>query len=259
MNAMLDRLDAAGERQARFVSDASHELRSPLTVLRALLEIGLARPHRTDWPRRADVALTEVGRLDGLVRDLLTLGRAAGGDDAGWGWFDLSELVVGEVGRCSGSVGVDLVIAAVPGVWARGDPGQVARAVGNLLANAVRHAVSKVTVRVVSTGAAGVLEVTDDGVGVPLAERDRIFERFVRLDAARATDDGGSGLGLAIVRSIVSAHHGTVAVTAGPPGATFRVVLPAVAASARTIRHASVAVNGARTSSGRAGSRAIRS
>ena len=247
MNAMLDRLDTASERQARFVSDASHELRSPLTVLRALLEIGLARPHRTDWPQRAQGALTEVGRLEGLVRDLLTLGRAGGEDDSAWEWFDLSELVASEVGRSATSTGVDVVVTAGRAVWVRGDPGQVSRVVGNLVTNALRHAVSKVTVTVTSVGADVVVDVTDDGPGVPVAERDRIFERFVRLDEARATDDGGSGLGLAIVRAIVSAHHGTVAVTTGPPGATFRVVLPAAPASAHGVRSVSSPVDRAGT------------
>ena len=227
MNAMLDRLEAASARQARFVSDASHELRSPLTLLRALLEIGLARPQRSDWPARAEGALVEVARLEGLVADLLVLGRAVGGGRSTWVRFDLTELVTGEVARWPSASGVEVVVTALTRSWVDGDPGQVSRAVGNLLANAMRHATSHVSVTSYSDEDKAVIEVADDGPGVPDAEKDRIFERFVRLDEARATDDGGSGLGLAIVRSIVETHDGTVAVVSGPPGATFRIVLPA--------------------------------
>lgn len=227
MNAMLERLEAAGARQARFVSDASHELRSPLTVVRAVLEIGLARPSRTDWPARAESALIEVARLEGLVADLLTLGKGASGIRSTWVRLDLADLVAAEVARWPPVDEIRMAVATEPGAWVTGDSGQLRRAVANLIDNARRHATGHVDVHVRSTDGSVVVDVADDGPGVPPEEQERIFERFVRLDEARAADDGGSGLGLAIVRSIVTAHGGDVSVVTTGPGATFRVVLPA--------------------------------
>ena len=229
MNAMLERLEAAGARQARFVSDASHELRSPLTVVRAVLEIGLARPSRTDWPARAESALIEVGRLEGLVADLLTLGKATSGVRSTWVRLDLADLVGAEVARWPPVEEISMAVTADAGAYVDGDPGQLRRVVANLIANARRHAASRVAVDVRSADGTVVVDVIDDGPGVAREDRERIFERFVRLDEARAADDGGSGLGLAIVRSIVTAHGGDVSVVASGPGATFRVVLPSAA------------------------------
>ena len=228
MNAMLDRLETASDRQSRFVADASHELRSPLTSLRALLEIGLARPNRLDWPNRAEGALAEVDRLERLVRDLLTLSGATSTDPSRWEQCDVGELVAGEVARSSVGSLVPITFATDGALWVRGDPEQLGRALGNLLTNAVRHAVTAVEVRARTADADVVIEVSDDGAGVALADRDRVFQRFVRLDEARATDDGGSGLGLSIVRSIALAHGGSVIIVGGPPGAVLQLTLPAI-------------------------------
>ena len=228
MNAMLDRLETASERQSRFVADASHELRSPLTSLRALLEIGLARPNRLDWPNRAEGALAEVDRLERLVRDLLTLSGATSTDPTRWEHCDLGELIADEVARSSVGSLVPITFVGDGPVLVRGDPEQLGRAVGNLLTNAARHAVTAVEVRARIADGDVVVEVSDDGAGVALTDRHRVFERFVRLDEARATDDGGSGLGLSIVRSIAVAHGGSVSIVGGPPGAVFQLRLPAV-------------------------------
>ncbi|MHA6624073.1 ATP-binding protein [Pseudonocardia sichuanensis] len=227
MNAMIARLQDAQGVQRRFVADASHELRSPLATIATGLE--LMQSGTVD--RSTITALRgETTRLNKLVEALILLARA---DERGLQprreEVDLDEVAEGERGRpADGKVVAE--VRTVP-VRVVGDRGQLARVVRNLVDNARRHARSRVLVTVRQDADAAVLEVSDDGPGVPPADRARVFERFVRLDDARARADGGSGLGLAIVAEVVAAHGGRVEVTDAPGGgALFRVRLPVAAA-----------------------------
>ncbi|MFD1535010.1 HAMP domain-containing sensor histidine kinase [Pseudonocardia aurantiaca] len=226
MNAMIARLQDAQGVQRRFVADASHELRSPLATIATGLELmqkGVSDPSTVTALRG------ETQRLNRLVEALILLARA---DERGLQprreEVDLDEVAEAERGRpAEGSVVAEVRTEPVRVV---GDRGQLARVVRNLVDNARRHARSRVVVTVRRDGPSAVIEVADDGPGVPAADRARVFERFVRLDDARARADGGSGLGLAIVSEVVAAHGGTVTVEEGPNGgALFRVRLPAAA------------------------------
>ena len=235
MNGMLERLEDASSRQRRFVSDASHELRSPLALTRTELEVALAHPHATDWSSVASELLAENGRMERLITDLLLLARTDERDLAPMArgeaeTVDLDEIILTEIGRFeasgNGSAAVD--ISAVSGGRVCGNGDQLARVVRNLLENARRHARQRVAVELHQVGDHVHLGVCDDGPGVPEPDRERIFERFVRLDDARSRQGGGSGLGLAIVRGIVIHHGGRLWVEENPGGgARFVVRLPA--------------------------------
>ncbi len=239
LNDVLTRLHAAGERQRLFVGDAAHELRSPLGSLRTQLEVALAHPRAQRWPEVAADCLTDVERMSVLVEDLLVLARLderAGGREV----VDLGALAAEVAGERSWRVPVG--VAAEPGVLAEVDRRAVRRAVANLVANAARHAGTAVRVGVRADtgvdgglrGAEAVLEVADDGPGIAPGDRERVFERFTRLDDARDRDAGGTGLGLSIVRAAVERDGGTV--RAEPPpggsGALLRVRLPLARAAA---------------------------
>jgi len=228
MNTMLDRLDAAARRQRTFVADASHELRSPLATIRTKLEVSLARPASVDWPAVARGWLAEQERLERLVDDLLLLARTDEGvTDVPPSLVDLDELVLREAAdlRSRGRVGVD--VARVAGGRVRGDPERLRRVVSNLFDNAERHARTAVGCELNQRGATVELVVSNDGPAIAEVERQRIFERFVRLDESRTRRGGGTGLGLAIVRDIVTAHGGTVEAVASDCGARFVVRLQA--------------------------------
>ena len=225
MNEMLQRLQAAAERQRRFVADASHELRSPLASLRTQLEVS------RDYPARrvgaVDDQLAEVERMERLVGDLLLLAKA---DERRLVVrsrpVDLREVVLDEVERAGSWARVRLDTAGVAGsALVQGDPEGLARVVRNLLDNAVRFARARVELSLVERDGHVPLSVADDGPGVPVAAREWVFERFTRLDEGRARDVGGTGLGLAIVREVVVAHGGSVTVD-GAPGARFLISLP---------------------------------
>ncbi|MGW1536271.1 sensor histidine kinase [Streptomyces aureus] len=224
-NETLTALEAAVGRQRRFVADASHELRSPIASLRTQLEVGSVHPHLLDVPG----AVKDTERLQHLAADLLLLARLDAGEGPGQARFDLGELAREEVERRpADSAPVSLQTEA--GHQVAGSRGQLTRVVGNLLDNARRHAHTGVVVRVRSGGDRVVLTVEDDGDGVPAAERERIFERFVRLDDARARDDGGAGLGLAIARDVARRHGGTLTAHEAPSGgARFELDLPLAA------------------------------
>jgi signal transduction histidine kinase len=228
MNAMLGRLEAASTRQRQFVSDASHELRSPVTAIRADLEVALTEGERADWPAVATAVLAEESRLEALLADLLIL---AAGDEApvptAGATVDLAALARSEARRPHAvPVTVDAARNGTATVAGRSE--QLARVVTNLVDNAARHARTKVTVTVARAatpaGDCVRLTVDDDGPGIPAADRERVFERFTRLDDARARDEGGTGLGLAVVRSIAERHRGTAHVEAGPLGGARAVV-----------------------------------
>ena len=226
MNDMLDRLEGAAERQRQFVSDASHELRSPITTMRADLEVALRSSAGSDWPGLARRMLAENERLSLLVDDLLELARLDEGRPARPAVdVDLDDLVHDEAARVSSRIGVD--VTGVSAGRARGDLRQLAQVVRNLVDNAARHARSQVALSLSTDGDTVVLRVDDDGPGIAEAERARVFERFARLDEGRAREGGGAGLGLALVQRIVRAHGGSVSVDDAPlGGARFEVRLP---------------------------------
>ncbi|MFH1331019.1 MAG: ATP-binding protein [Actinomycetota bacterium] len=222
MNRMLDRLQRSSDRQRRFISDASHELRSPLASLRTQLEVSLVHPEGADWPGVASGVLEEGVRMERLVDDLLALARADEGVVlAHTEELDLGEIVAEEAGRVEG-LAVDS--AEVGEGRLRGDPLALRRVVRNLLDNARRHAATRIVLRVALEGGEVLAVVEDDGAGIPEAEREQVFERFARLGEARDRDAGGTGLGLAVVREVVEAHGGTVVAEQGDEGGARLVV-----------------------------------
>ncbi|MFD6278156.1 ATP-binding protein [Streptomyces sp. NPDC060209] len=223
-NETLTVLEASVDRQRRFVADASHELRSPIASLRTQLEVGAAHPELLDVPG----AVADTVRLQVLAADLLLLARLDAGERPGRAAVDLGALVREEVSqRAADRIPPEVSVADAGLLEVTGSRGQLARVVGNLLDNAERHAERAVAVSVRADRGDVLVEVTDDGAGVPEGERDRIFERFVRLDDARGRDDGGAGLGLAIARDVASRHGGTLTVGAAPGGgARFTLRLP---------------------------------
>ncbi len=232
MNAMLNRLESSAAHQRRFVADASHELRSPLAVVQATLEVALAHPKDCAWDAVAADALEETRRLQRLVEDLLVLARADEGTQLPRSQVvDLDELVLSAAGRMRAHSRVPLDLHRVSAGRVRGDRQQLARVVQNLLDNAARHAKSCVTVELSTGGQQVTLVVGDDGPGIPPAHRAEVFERFARLDEARSQDQGGTGLGLAIVKEIIEGHGGTIQVASSVPGARLVIGLPCLAAS----------------------------
>lgn len=227
MNDMLDRLESASQAQRRFVSDASHELRSPLATVRAGIEVALAHPDTSDLESVGRVVLEENARLERLVDDLRLLAESDEGALASVRVpVDLDEVVMDEVARLGALEGPAIDVRGVSGARVVGDREQLRRVVRNLLDNARRHAHGEVRIELFSVVGAALFKVFDDGGGIPDEDRDRVFERFARLDKARARDDGGSGLGLAIVKEIVVAHQGEVQVSETPIGTCFEVRLP---------------------------------
>ena len=225
MNSMLDRLEETSLRQRRFVSDASHELRSPVAVIRTQLEVALRRGEDTDWTAVAHRVLAEDQRLEEAVGELLELARSEEGEEVRLADVDLDEIVLDEVARPR-RIPVDPSHVSAGRV--HGNAAQLTSVVRNLLDNACRHATTRVDVHVSVDGPEVVLVVDDDGPGVPPEERERVFERFTRLDEGRSRDAGGVGLGLAMVRTIAERHGGHVAIEDAPiGGARFVVRLPA--------------------------------
>jgi signal transduction histidine kinase len=226
MNAMLERLDAAADRQRRFVADASHELRSPLARMRSELEVDAQDPTHADLTATHESLLEETVALQHLVEDLLLLARSDASDaPARRDPVDLDDIVLrqAEQLRADGLVTVDL--SAVSAAQATGDREQIARAIRNLSENAARHARSTVWFAVREHDGLAEVVVTDDGPGLPPAQRERIFERFTRADASRS--GSGTGLGLAIALDIAQRHGGTIVV--GPDsarGASFVLSIP---------------------------------
>ncbi|MBD0691167.1 sensor histidine kinase [Streptomyces sp. CBMA123] len=236
LNTMLGRLETSAEQQRRFVADASHELRTPLTAVRTSLEVGLAHPDRAPWPLLAERAVTEATRMQRLVEQLLLLARSdADTLVARREPVDLASLARDIADDQAGRVPVAVHADAPVGV--AGDPDQLTRLLGNLVDNATRYAAGRVdiTVRMEAPGTA-LLKVRDDGPGIPPEDRDRVFDRFVRLETSRARGghDSGAGLGLSLVREIAKAHGGTVAAAdpGSATGALFEVRLPASDAGA---------------------------
>ncbi|MGH9085023.1 MAG: sensor histidine kinase [Acidimicrobiales bacterium] len=228
MNDMLGRVDDAARRQQQFLADASHELRSPLTRVRTELEVDLAHPEDADLLATHRSVLDETVGLQRLAEDLLLVARGdAGAASSGREEpVDLDDLVLRVARRIRAGERVAVDLAGVGAAQVRGDPDLLARAVGNLADNAVRHATSTVRFELAEVDGAAVLSVADDGPGVPDADRARIFERFARLDEARGSATGGTGLGLAIARDVAERHGGTLVLADDGPGARFVLTLP---------------------------------
>ncbi|WP_240506222.1 sensor histidine kinase [Thermoactinospora rubra] len=226
-NATLDRLEQAVEQQRRFASDASHDLRTPITAMRAQVEEAMLHPEDADWEHTGRALLESLDRLQAIVTDLLTLARLDAGAPVKNEPIDLARFVAEELDRrrpykAPKEIKRDLQ----PEVLIRGDRLQLARLLTNLLDNAERHAESQITVTVARSGGKAVLEVLDDGAGIAPDQREVVFRRFTRLDASRNRDAGGTGLGLPIAREIAHAHHGTLTIEDSDTGARFVLRLP---------------------------------
>jgi signal transduction histidine kinase len=228
MNDMLARLDDSAARQRRFVADASHELRSPLTAIRTGLEVGLSHPDRAPWPEIARRAVRQSQRLEQLIAQLLVLAKADAAQLAARRQpVDLAALLAG-LRDATPAPGISIGLSVPPGTTTAGNSEDLSRMFRNLLDNAVRYARHRVLITVRITGAGGpdgvVVEIADDGPGIPAEERERVFGRFVRLDASREQASGSAGLGLAIAREIAAAHGATIVLTETPGGGTRAVV-----------------------------------
>ncbi len=229
MNAMLDRLEDASRRQQRFVADASHELRSPLARVRTEAG-GRPRPPGSG-PTRMPPPPACSPRSSPCSTWSTTCWRSPGptpgSRPASAARSTSTTWSPARPAACGRGAGSAVDTRGVGAAQVVGDRDQLARAIGNVVDNAARHARSTVTLAVREDGGAAVVSVADDGPGIPPERRDEVFERFSRLDGARTAPTGGAGLGLAIAREIVVAHGGTIAVDpAHGPGARLVITLP---------------------------------
>jgi signal transduction histidine kinase len=238
INRTLRRLDGARrhvekvlDQQRRFTADASHELRTPITALRAELEEARLHPDQTDLDELLGRALSNVDRLQAITTDLLLLTRIAAAEPAEPAEpaerenLDLAQLVQEQISQRADRHNLQVALVAHTNVNITGV--QIGRVLAILLDNAQRHAESTVEVQVCRDGDTAALTVTDDGQGIAEANRERIFHPFARLDVARCRNHGGTGLGLAIARDIAHSHHGTLHVQRAPTGgARFVLRLP---------------------------------
>ncbi len=231
MNQTLDRLQASSDKQRAFVGDASHEFRTPLASLQAQLDVLLANPQHIDRPHVVQRLHTDARRLQHLADDLLFLAVHDDGQrEPVRALVDLDELLIDAIEPIRARNAVRVDISKVHGGRVLGDTNQLQRLVTNLLDNAEQHAVTQITVELHTTDTTVELIIADDGPGIAVVDRERIFERFTRLDAARQRPRGGAGLGLAIVKSIADAHDATITLADANKGT--RVVLTLAASCA---------------------------
>ncbi len=211
LNRMLNRLDTSAVRQRQFTADASHELKSPVATLLTMAEVAEANPQGFAVEELAADVAGQARRLTALVDDLLTLAQS---DEHGLRlhqeWFNIVDVVTGEL-AVKAATGINVDTDHVEPVRGYGDRRRIAQVVRNLLDNATHHAATTIRVETSAVGDA-TIRIADDGPGIPPADRERIFDRFVRLDEDRSRRSGGTGLGLAVVRSIIDAHHGTITI-----------------------------------------------
>ncbi|BDE14928.1 two-component sensor histidine kinase [Mycobacterium sp. 20KCMC460] len=224
MNEMLSRIEAGHQAQRRFVGDASHELRSPLSTIISGLELAEDHPELLDSDFVLTTLLPEAQRMHALIEDLLMLARA----DEHTLVLRSEEIAIDELAEAqaarartefTGIVQTDIAPARLSG-----DPAAISRVIRNLTENAVRHAKSLVSIDVSTRNGSSLIAIGDDGPGIAPAERNRVFERFVRLDTDRSRSGGGTGLGLAIVAEVVAAHGGTVTIDDRTGGGTLMIV-----------------------------------
>jgi two-component system, OmpR family, sensor kinase len=238
-NHMLDRLEVAFAHQRDFVADASHELRTPLTVISGQLEVLAAhnRPTPEEIRRVQRLVRAEVSRISRMVDDMLLLARAEQRDFLHVSAVELPPFIDDLWATTTAGRQRRLTLAPIPAGTLHADPDRLAQALRNLIDNALAHTTAPDGLVALETTAlpsgACRFTVIDDGPGIPADERDRIFERFHRTDAARARVAGGTGLGLAIVHAIAIAHGGSVAARepAGGVGARLELTLPGHAPS----------------------------
>ncbi|MCA2190164.1 sensor histidine kinase [Nonomuraea cavernae] len=226
INGTLSRLEHSAEQQRQFVSDASHELRTPIAGLRAELESAQLYPDDTDLRELVEKALRDIDRLEMIMSDLLFLARTGARVDVAWERLDLAELVREVMSTRRDRVPVRLDLA--DDVAVHGVKGQLTRALTDLLNNAERYAEHYIRIEVSRREGKAVIAVENDGMEIPEGDRERIFEPFSRLDTARSREAGGTGLGLAIVKSVAVAHAGHARVDDFAGGARFLICLPAV-------------------------------
>ncbi|MEO3876448.1 HAMP domain-containing sensor histidine kinase [Nonomuraea sp. B12E4] len=220
-------LEEFAHYQRQFASDVSHELRNPIAGLRTQLELARQDPAHAHLPELLGTTLDQVERLQAITDDMLGLARMQTGTPGELQHLDLAALVQTEISRRADRLPVRLHL--IHGSAVTAVPSQICRLLANLLDNAQRHSTHLVRVEVRPTKAAVELAVSDDGPGIPVGDRERVFERFTRLDDGRRLDRKGTGLGLAIARDIAQAHHGTLHVEEGAAGgARFVLLLPRV-------------------------------
>ena len=223
----LEPVELAAEAHRRFVADAAHELRTPLTRIRTAAEIGVGSDDPDGELAQRTIAADAI-ELQHLIEDLLHLARTDAGEPIRTGPVDLDDIVLAECAQLRAPPSrVEIDSKEVSGAHLVGDAAQLTRMVRNLLTNAVHHAQAAVQVSLREIDSTVELAIADDGPGVPEADRERIFDRFARVDESRARSDGGAGLGLAIARDIVSQHGGSVVYDGDrSSGACFVVRLP---------------------------------
>jgi heavy metal sensor kinase len=234
LNHMISRLEEAVQGSKQFVADASHELRTPLTVMRGELEALVQEEQLGGETREAlGSVLEEVGRLAEIVEGLFALSRLDAGEaQAPWARFDLAELAATTAEQMSllaEDKRIGVVCESGAAVTVEGDRARLKQVVVNLLDNAIKYTPDGGLVRlsVRREDDFAVLEVTDDGIGIPAEALPHVFNRFFRVDSSRSRGQGGAGLGLSIVKSICSAHGAEVEVLSTPGrGSTFRVRQP---------------------------------
>ena len=226
MNEMLDKLEHSNNSHRAFFSDASHELRSPLSTLVTTAEVASLDRSGKTWLDMQQTVISESSRMQSLVEDLLTLAKV----DAHQLQLeiqdvDLEDVLDSEINRLRTVSTLEITSALQP-VRLRGDERRLAQVFRNLLDNAARHAKSRIVVGMGRRAEEVVVSVDNDGEIISPEDRHRVFERFARLDASRSTDGGGSGLGLAISREIMGAHGGTVVAAESDGWCRFQVRLP---------------------------------
>jgi heavy metal sensor kinase len=237
LNHMIQRLDEAFQYSRRFMADASHELRTPLTVLRGELESVIQETTLApEWRERLGSALEEVERLASIVEGLFAISRLDAGEAAAeWVKLDLARLTAATADQMSllaEDKNIQVTCAAAEPVWVEGDQARLKQVVVNLLDNAIKYTLQDgaVALTVSAIDSKAVLEVVDNGIGIPTEALPRVFDRFFRVDKARSRELGGAGLGLSIVKSICTAHHGRVEANSLPgQGSRLRVELPLAA------------------------------
>ena len=198
--------------------------RSPLTAIRTGLEVGLSHPDRAPWPEIARRAVRQSQRLEHLIAELLVLAKADVQQVAARRQpLDLGALLA-DLRDATLAPGISIDLSVPPGTVTAGNQEDLSRMFRNLLDNAVRYARHRVAITAAAAPDGVVVEIADDGPGIPAEERERVFGRFVRLDVSREQASGSAGLGLAIAREIAAAHGATIVLTEAPDGGTRAVV-----------------------------------